>query len=552
MLNQAIRKYAIESLDVASDASDDVIKAAVTKALQAYEKFAEKYAELLAVKDVEPKSVKDELVSAIGEKFDASIDKLAEILKPKAETPPDTKTPAPKPADTFDADKTAELLDGKIQEVVAKAMRDMDKAKGLTEWDVLGDAALAKNEEGEIRVKAAMERYDDTKYVAKRKSHSAAFDGQPIVHNDQELYKPTELDMVRIGSWVKFQLCPELMTEHEKEIVSYAIANDRFKWCDPGKTGSRRLRSDEQTWMKAFYGRGQKVPLLDDSTSGGEEAVPEWYDMHVAILPVLGGEVSPFVTMVDMPRGSEAESFLFGNPTFASGATEGTAVTLFDATSLMTDYSPAVFRAHGGIEIGKNLLQDSMVDLASLVVNRYLAKAAEWLDEQICNGDGTTEPQGLKTASGTTDITPATPTTGPLVIGDLLNLAFGVSKAFRQNYPRQKMAFIMTDETYKDLRSIATGVTGDTRLIFGQDELFDYTLFHLPVAIEENGMTNTDLIFGQLGGYRLYRRQGPRFVREDRGQELVTSNSMIVYCDMRYGGQIERGGYAAIIDAAPP
>lgn len=546
-LSKALRKHAIENLGVAADASDEDMKAAINSALTEGKLTGEKFAALLAEKDAPETDVKAELADAIGERIGAILEKA---LAPKTEVTPEPKVEAPEPAaeNSFDEDAFAEKMSGVIGAHVEKAMSNLPKPEAVETpdaWDIL-KGAVDRDEDGNIKSNP-LGRYADTKYPAKREKGIGQ--GQQIMHNGKAMELSSESEKAMIGSWWKFTVCPEKLTEHEKGIVAHIIENERFVGADANTLESRKLRMDERNSIKSRF--GTKAPLIDDSTSGGQEAVPEWYDTHVITLPVLGGEVAPFVTMVDVPRGSEVESFTIGNPTFASGATEGSAVTLFDATSLMADYSPAIFRAHGGVEIGKNLMADAAVNLASVIISRYGAKAAEWVDEQICNGDGTTEPQGLKLASSTVDITPATPTTGPLVIGDLLNLLFGVTKAYRQAYAKQKMAFVMTDETYKDLRSIATGVTGDTRLIFGQDDIFGYSLFGVPVAIEENGMANTDVIFAQLGGYRLYKRQGLRFVRESGGQELVSSNSELIYADMRYGGQIERGGYAALIDSAP-
>jgi HK97 family phage major capsid protein len=239
-----------------------------------------------------------------------------------------------------------------------------------------------------------------------------------------------------------------------------------------------------------------------------------------------------------------------GNPTFAA-KDEGTAVTLFTTDSFIANHDTTFFRAAGGIEVGLNFLQDSVSRVAMDIVNSYSRVAAEWLDEQIAAGDGSTEPQGVIVANGTTDITPTNPTTGALTITDVLNLLFGVSKAYKKHVNgKGKAAFGMTETTYKRLRSIATGLTGDSRLIFGED-VENYMLFGHPVAIEENGLSNADIFFAQLGGYRMYRRQGLKFRRETAGITLAKTNTMYIGADMRYGGQLDRGGYAAVVDAAP-
>jgi HK97 family phage major capsid protein len=311
-----------------------------------------------------------------------------------------------------------------------------------------------------------------------------------------------------------------------------------------GDTTARLLTPAEIIDVK----QGHNKALIDDSTSGGENAVPEFFDTDLILLPILGGEISPLCNMVDVPRGSSADTFTMGNVTI-SASTEGSAFSFFSTSSFIANHDTTFFRAMGAIEVGLNFLADAVPGLADEIVGTMSRKTAEWLDQQIATGDGTTEPQGLTVASGTVDITPGTPTTGPWVISDVLNLMFGVTKAFRTNYPSSQAAFVMDDSTYKRIRSVNTGVTGDTRLIFGND-VESYTLFGHPVAIEENGLTGADAIFAQLGGYRLYRRQGLRFRRETAGETLALKNTMAIIADSRWGGQLDRGGYAAVIDAA--
>ena len=556
-MNDAIREYAKSKLNCAADANDDTIKAAVTAALADQSLSGEKYAELLATKDkADEKSVKDELVGAIGDavcdKLEAALGKLADKLTPK-ETPAPAKKD-PEPADKtpeLDADALAAKLDAHIEKAVGQAVRDMDKARnsGLTEWDVLKDAALAdKDDLGHIRIKGAVEKWNDTKTVARREKGINT--GHVMEHRGVPLDKSTERGMGMCAAWLKLQVVPHALTEHDGKVIDYILAHEKFYM--PGEQDARLLSEDERHEVKRAHLQpsGFKAPLINDSTSGGENAVPEFFDHNFILLPILGGELAPLVNMVDVPVGSAADTFTLANPTFASGATEGTAVTLFDATSMIANHDTTFFRAHGGIEIGNNFLQDASPRLAQEIVNAYMRKGAEWVDEQIAIGDGTTEPQGLTVASNTVDITPANPTTGALTLTDAMNLLFGVTKAYRNDYPSRQAAFVMTDTTYKRFRSIATGVTGDTRLIFGED-VESYTMLGHPVAIVGTGLTNADVIFAQLGGYRLYRRQGLRFVRESGGQELVTSNSSLIYCDMRYGGQLDRGAYAAVMDSAP-
>ena len=203
------------------------------------------------------------------------------------------------------------------------------------------------------------------------------------------------------------------------------------------------------------------------------------------------------------------------------------------------------------MEFGLNFLEDAVPGVIENVVGRYMAKANEWLDEQVAIGDGTTEPEGIFVTSGVTNPTIATATTGPYVIGDFTEVLFAVQKAYRTAFPASRAAYIMTDPAYYLVRSIATGVTGDTRLIFGMD-IESYMLFGHPVAIVATGLTNDQFAFLQCGGYRLYRRQGPRFRMTKEGRTNFLANTMTLAADMRWGGQLDRVGYAAVETSGIP
>ena len=170
------------------------------------------------------------------------------------------------------------------------------------------------------------------------------------------------------------------------------------------------------------------------------------------------------------------------------------------------------------------------------------------LDRVIVDGNGTTEPQGITNASGIVDINATNPTTGPLTYDDALNLSFGIAKQYRT--PSYRPGYIMTDTTYKRFLAIATGVTGDKRPLFGMN-VKSYELVEYPVRIEQTGLANSQIVFGALQKYRMYRRHGveSRFTRE--GQTLTLKNTSLLYVRGRFGGRVMDANAFALIDNAP-
>lgn len=440
--------------------------------------------------------------------------------------------------------KAADKLKEQISQIVKEAVASVAAPKTT---DVMEKA----HDDVHIRVKGALERYDDTRTAGVYKSGKLA--GQPIYYNGKPLNKPTERKNKMVAVWLKWHalnmgLIDKPLSEHEQEILQHILHNETFYQPQTVSTQPLRKSVVEELFHKGIDKQHYKADLIDDATSGGTEAVPEFFDQEVIILPVLEGELAPYVTMKDMPRGSAVSGFTMGNVTFGAANAEGTAVSLFDATSFISDYSPKVYRAAGFIQVGRNFLEDAVPGLADEIRQSYTRKHNEWLDRVIAAGNGTTEPQGIINASGVADVTSQHGTAGPVDILDAINLIFAVTAPYRRAYPAANLRFCSTETTYKRFRSLQVG-TSDARLVFGNDLGADSPeLLTYKVAYESNGMSNSDIFFAQLGAYWLYRRQGLRLVYEDRGSALVRANTVLIGADMRYAGKLTRGGYAAVCD----
>lgn len=558
-ITKALRDHMVSKHGVAADATDEVVRAAVMKALGDATLDAAKYAELSA--EVDPKKAATDLINATVQPMLAPVNAaLAELLATvkgntagadaaaKAKADADAAAAAAKSGQLFDLEKLrAEITASVSADLQKKIGNDgantMPSSKQILMMGLTADANDAPN----VKVKAHVERFAHAPTAAVYKNGPQK--GRPIVYEGRNIDVPTERLKAMWGAWFKWQVFPEHLTDQDSAIINHILHTEKF-YVDPFKPEARKLTEHEIFEMKAFGGANTKAPLINDSTSGGQYAVPEFFDTVAIILPVLEMEVSPLVDMMDVPRGSAAQGFTMGNPTFAAANAEGTGVSLFDATSFIGNHDTTFFRAAGATQIGLNWLEDAVPGMVDQLLQGYTRKSNEWLDEQILVGDGTTEPQGIMNASGTIDVTSATPTTGPLTVADAINLLFAVTKPFRTAYDRSSVAYASTETTYKRFRSIATGVTGDSRLLFGMD-LEDYQLFGHKFAVNASGMANDQVVFGQFKGYKLYRRQGLRFRRETAGSTLALANTMLVLGDMLYGGQVKRGNYFAVMTSAP-
>ena len=50
------------------------------------------------------------------------------------------------------------------------------------------------------------------------------------------------------------------------------------------------------------------IVILDDATSGGTYVIPTFFDSMLITYPLLSGELFPYVTVVDMPKGKDIEA----------------------------------------------------------------------------------------------------------------------------------------------------------------------------------------------------------------------------------------------------
>jgi HK97 family phage major capsid protein len=510
-----------------------------------------------------------ELADAIATKTATAVstavaDALKSLLPPKPETPATPETPAVKSSDELLAEfktKMKEYEDNFDAKLKAKLDELPSGITGGHVFDVLKlGAGIDKDDSPvNVHVKAVSSKFGTTKTQAFRTTKTAHPEHKIIRKHGSHgpiLENPSEFEKAMGSVWCKYLICPNHLTENDHLILSHILHKEKFivhgHAADSGIVTPSDIKAPRLLDAKERHDMLTKATvLIADNTGGGAYATPEFFDTNFILLPILGNELAPLTNIVDVPRGLAAQGFTMGNPSWNSGSTEGTAITAFTTDSFIGNHDFTFFRAAGAIKFGLNFLEDAVPGMVEAVMGRIMAKAAEWADEQVAIGDGTTEPEGIFSASGTTNVTIATPTTGPYVIGDLTEVLFAVAKAYRTAYPASRAAFVMTDTMYYLVRSIATGVTGDTRLIFGMN-VEDYMLFNHPVAIVATGMTNDQFAFLQCGGYRLYRRQGVRFRQSSEGITNILANQMVLGYDMRFGGGLDRGGYAAVETSGVP
>jgi HK97 family phage major capsid protein len=372
---------------------------------------------------------------------------------------------------------------------------------------------------GGVRVKGASEAYSDTKHAATHvKTGRKVFD-----EDGDEVAKPSQLALAQSGAFLKFAarragIAVE-WTEHDQALFTDLL--ESHEWAS---------HQGEPHECKIFAPGAIKAPLLDDSTSGGLEAAPIVFDDAWISTPLLTGELLPEVDLKPIARGRRIEAASIGTPTVVWNEGDAAVGTLFDSTGQIAALDSTVFDLSCHVIVGRNFLSDSPLQVGAALVQLIGERMSEAIETVIAEGDGTTQPQGIKGAAGTTSVSFAS---AAATVAKYLELLFSVPKQLRMGDNR--FCFIANETTYRRARSIATGVTGDTRLVYGMS-VEDYAIFQRPFKICP-ALANTEILAGAMARYRLYRRLGTSVEWSTQGENLQRRNEALLTVRQRWAGR---------------
>jgi HK97 family phage major capsid protein len=534
-----LKAHMVKSFGIAADASDEVVRKAIGEKIAAGELDLDTVQTLStkAQNDAEArvKALAAEAVEAAVGPMKKSFDDLMAMLKVKGN-------------DGASAQST-----GSMSKAFAGASSVEFQATG-----------------SQVDVKSVAERFDDTRtavtYDKSQNQHIAkAFAGKQvnsgIGNGSYDLNMPTERSKAISGAWFKHLVnksCKSKgvsvpyqfrMNEQDQQLVKYAV--NECKFVGPiGYKGGDRDSDYADHWCE-----GQRVSndyfqkaLLDDSTSGGLEAVPIEFDSALILTPILNGELFPLVTVRNVTR-RRIEATAMSNPTLSWGVGSGTAVSLFNTSSLVSAFDTTIYPVVGAMEVGRDFLSDSPLDIGNVIVERYGQVFLQELDSVIASGDGTTQPEGLFTASGISATTPVGGNGSAQQVGDYELLMHGIAKQYMQE-AGGRAVFIGNQTSYQRSRSIPVDTSNDARRIFGQDNQGDYRLMGFKYAIA-SGLSNAKIGFFCMNRYRMYRRQGLEVSIVGPGDlQSTLKNTQTIVVRARFGGALETAAAGAKMTAA--
>jgi HK97 family phage major capsid protein len=415
--------------------------------------------------------------------------------------------------------------------------KDMaDKADMDTIYKLVNEAGKGGGEH--IRVKKPSEQYLTTKSVGR---HIKT--GEPVTFEGRQLLEPSELQLAKVGAWAKHAMrsgrnaeilgakghpVPQL-SEHEEHLVAEMLVTD--KWCGLAADGKWCNGASVQE-----LGLSTKS-LLNDATSGGNSLVPYDFDDAIITYAVLNGEVLPYVDLKSTSR-DEVKTSDMSNPTVQWGTNEGSAISLFDTDGMCSPISQNVYPVSVAIEYGRDLLSDSPVAVGALLQQQIGQVMLKEMDDVICNGNGTTQPQGFFNASGTRTANSDNSNAGPATLDDYETLMFAIGKQYRRR--ELNPSFVSNDTTYQRSRAIKIDPSDPTTNqlpVFGLGSIQSYSTLEWPHRIQ-NDIANTKLAFICLKMYRLWRRTGFEFRIVTEDADLARKNEVLLLCRGRYAGQL--------------
>ena len=560
-LTVKMRQWLVDTMDVAEDATDETFRKAAGEALVDSENSGlttEKLIELSTTKEDkktdEFSTVLDDLAKSISEFKQAAIDTAKKDTK--TEDVKDTKSEDTKetPTDTKETKSDDEKASGSPE---SKERKPTALEKKLMS---IGSPGLYdEEEEFDVRVKSAVESYTDTKSAMhypeetmRGTPHRLA--GERVKDFGRSLDTASDLDMALAGVWAKFQIYAvtkafggntrdafNRLTDHEKSLMVHLT--EKGDW-DDSKDGHETARLSSR---KGFPG-GIKA-LIDDATSGGLEAAPIVFDDRVIETPLLYGELFPLVNTITLDRGRRIEGVATGTVTGSWGGVDVTPIALFDTTAYVSAFDTTVFRWQGAVQLGLDFLSDTPIDFGAHITRQYGERLLEDLDDVIATGNGSTQPEGIMSKSGTTSVT----FSGATSISNYESLRFGVAKPEFRGPVGRTSVFCGTETSYQRCIGLPVSAT-DARRLFGVDHFGPdgggYRFGGASYRINES-LTNQQIFHCVMGRYRMYRRKGLAIKTSTEGQTLMLANAMLITAMARYGGQLERGAVAAKTTDAP-
>ena len=370
---------------------------------------------------------------------------------------------------------------------------------------------------------------------------------------DAKLPKPSEIrDPSDAGTWIPAAKGEELKADG----VILKGADGRSEWmpyAGPGREGWRKdypvsaqhasilKRLPEQLMLKkaleeeafnlylrkglaGFRSFEHLMPHLKDLQEGADSEggylVPTDQRVELVVDPnTPGGRTRPISSQFQTTRDGGNWPTLSTDITLAAVAEEAAFAESDPAFGQITFTIRKVGRA---VDLSYELLADSAINLPQLLGNRFNAAKGRYEDQQAIEGDGTTEPQGLRVAS-VSDITDLwTKDTGPTA-AEVIGAFYELPEQFRPN-----ATWFMTSGAFKWVIAAGSASAGIHLVDLIQDAVAPRVLGRPVVFFDGTGWDDaaapaTTEEIGAIGDFR----QGMYYI--DNGNPSVSRSDDVAF-----------------------
>lgn len=309
-------------------------------------------------------------------------------------------------------------------------------------------AALAEgNQEAYDRLFAEFAVKDQAQQEAYKKEQDlkAAFDKYAPAPSDPDLRRPEDAmipsikaENARTGILVQEGMVVPFATKDSEGYIKNYPAAVQHPSIMKRYTPEMRAEADFTTraWVKWF----RKGPSALDTAE--LKAMQEMVDAEGGFLVptdqvklpyihdsgAMGGVTRPISSNFTTSRDSGFWPTV-GSVLWAPVAEEGALPTTTDPVFDQVDFN--IRKIMGMHKVSQELLEDSAVDIGSIISLLYNESLGRYEDQQAIEGDGTTEPEGLRTAS-VADITDLITLAAPTA-AEIINAYFELPANFRSN-----------------------------------------------------------------------------------------------------------------------
>ena len=339
----------------------------------------------------------------------------------------------------------------------------------------------------------------------------------PVVEGEAEQYNPNDNKRNYSAShkplgWIKGN--PAAV---QPKWVRDQMGNTQKEEAEVYKRAFAAWMTDKSPNAENFFRNADPsfVKAMEEGTDAeGGYLVPEdWRDELIHDPGVPGSVIRPSCTVIRTGRDA-GNIATFGTTTWAGIAEEG-AFTGAESTPTIGQVAFSIWKSGGLVRASTELLEDEQHNLPAVLAQVFNESAGRYEDEQAIGGDGTSEPQGIR-STGAADVLMASATA--VVAADVNKLFWTLPAQFRTN-----ATFYSTSSFMQQLTSIGATSAGQT---FGEDltaapdtsfrgrptALFDGTGWDDAAAIAANEEVGC---FGDFRNYYMIDRVGISIRRND-------------------------------------